>query len=55
MSLFCPQWVGSASGVAPVESMPDHVTITKYNAQVYRAQQLKNAKVRTLDVFYARV
>ena len=39
--------MGSASGFAPVESMPDHVILTKYNALVYRAQQQRQAKVYT--------
>ena len=39
--------MGSASGFAPAESMPDHVTLTKYNALVYRAQQQRQAKVHT--------
>ena len=41
-----PQWMGSVSGFAPVESMPDHVILTKYNALVYRALQQKQAKVQ---------
>lgn len=49
MSLYSMQWVGSASGFAPVESMPDHVTLTKYNALVHRAQHLKQAKVWRLS------
>ena len=41
--------MGSASGFAPVESMPDHVILTKYNALVYRAQQQRQAKVQAMD------
>ena len=43
--LFSLQWMGSASGFAPAESMPDHVILTKYNALVHRAQHQKQAKV----------
>ena len=43
--LRLPQWMGSSSVFAPVESMPDHVTLTKYNALVHRAQHEKQAKV----------
>ena len=44
--------MGSASGFAPVESMPDHVILTKYNALVYRAQQQRQAKVQAMGYIH---